>query len=49
VYWAVWFAAANLFVIACEEASLRRKFGPSYDDYVRRVGRWIPRNRAFAD
>ena len=44
-YWAVWFAAANLFVIAYEEPALRQKFGSSYDEYARRVGRWIPRRR----
>jgi protein-S-isoprenylcysteine O-methyltransferase Ste14 len=42
-YWAVWFGAANLFVISYEEPALRRKFGRSYDDYLRRVGRWVPR------
>jgi protein-S-isoprenylcysteine O-methyltransferase Ste14 len=42
VYWVVWFAAVNLFVIAYEEPSLRRRFGASYDDYTRKVGRWIP-------
>jgi protein-S-isoprenylcysteine O-methyltransferase Ste14 len=42
-YWAAWFAGANLFVIAYEEPSLRRRFGPSYDEYARRVGRWLPR------
>ena len=44
-YWAVWFAAANLFVIAYEEPALRQKFGSSYDEYARRVGRWIPWRR----
>jgi protein-S-isoprenylcysteine O-methyltransferase Ste14 len=42
IYWAVFFAAANVFVIAYEEPDLRRKFGASYDEYTRRVGRWIP-------
>src|SRR5881396_2795381 len=36
-YWAVWFAAANLFVIAYEEPALRQKLGSSYDEYARRV------------
>ena len=44
-YWAVWFAAANLFVIAYEEPALRQKFGSSYDEYARRVGRWMPWRR----
>jgi protein-S-isoprenylcysteine O-methyltransferase Ste14 len=43
VYWAVWFAAANLFVLGYEEPTLRRQFGASYEEYARRVGRWIPR------
>jgi protein-S-isoprenylcysteine O-methyltransferase Ste14 len=43
VYWAVWFAGANLFVIGYEEPNLRRRFGPSYEAYTGRVGRWIPR------
>jgi len=42
IYWAVFFVAANLFVIAYEEPNLRDKFGDSYDEYTRRVGRWIP-------
>jgi protein-S-isoprenylcysteine O-methyltransferase Ste14 len=43
VYWAIWFACTNLFVIGYEEPTLARQFGPSYDEYRRRVGRWIPR------
>lgn len=43
LYWAVWFAAANLFVIGFEEPSLRRRFGSSYEEYARQVGRWIPK------
>ncbi len=48
LYWAVWFLAANLFVLGYEEPALRRRFGRSYDDYARRVGRWVPawRDRA---
>ena len=42
LYWAVWFVGANLFVIGFEEPSLRRRFGSSYDEYARKVGRWIP-------
>jgi protein-S-isoprenylcysteine O-methyltransferase Ste14 len=44
-YWAVFFAAANLFVLGYEEPALRRRFGASYDDYRRLVGRWIPKLR----
>jgi protein-S-isoprenylcysteine O-methyltransferase Ste14 len=42
-YWAVWFLAANLFVIGYEEPTLRRRFGPAYDRYRATVGRWVPR------
>ncbi len=42
VYWAIWFLTVNLFVIGYEEPTLRRQFGESYDEYRRRVGRWIP-------
>jgi protein-S-isoprenylcysteine O-methyltransferase Ste14 len=45
-YWAVWFVAANLFVIGYEEPALRRRFGRSYDLYARQVGRWLPRFRS---
>jgi protein-S-isoprenylcysteine O-methyltransferase Ste14 len=43
LYWAVWFLGVNLFVVGFEEPALRRQFGAAYDDYRRRVGRWIPR------
>ena len=42
-YAIVWFIWVNLFVILYEEPTLRRAFGASYDDYTRRVGRWLPR------
>jgi protein-S-isoprenylcysteine O-methyltransferase Ste14 len=42
VYWAIWFLGVNLFVIGYEEPTLRQMFGASYEDYMRRVGRWIP-------
>ena len=34
VYWAIWFLAANLFVIGYEEPTLRRRFGASYNQYA---------------
>ncbi len=45
-YWAIWFAAVNLFVIGYEEPTLRRRFGASYERYSQTVGRWIPRLRS---
>jgi protein-S-isoprenylcysteine O-methyltransferase Ste14 len=45
LYWSIWFAAVNLFVIGYEEPSLRRQFGTSYDHYTHAVGRWLPRFR----
>lgn len=47
VYWVIWFASANLFVLAYEEPTLRRQFGAEYDRYARAVGRWLPRVRPF--
>jgi protein-S-isoprenylcysteine O-methyltransferase Ste14 len=35
------FATANWVHIPFEEAKMRRQFGAAYDDYVRRVRRWI--------
>jgi protein-S-isoprenylcysteine O-methyltransferase Ste14 len=48
VYWVIWFLGVNLFVRGYEEPTLSRQFGSSYDEYRRRVGRWIPRFRASA-
>ena len=45
IYWAIWFLAANLFVIGYEEPTLRRRFGGSYDVYTQQVRRWLPRIR----
>ena len=44
-YCGVWFLVVNAFVILYEERALRRRFGSSYDDYSRRVHRWVPRLR----
>jgi protein-S-isoprenylcysteine O-methyltransferase Ste14 len=40
------YAGANLFVLFYEEPALRRKFGAEYEDYCRRVPRWLPRLKA---
>ncbi|MBW2641992.1 MAG: isoprenylcysteine carboxylmethyltransferase family protein, partial [Deltaproteobacteria bacterium] len=36
-------AAAHIFVVFYEEPTLRRKFGESYEKYLRSVPRWLPR------
>ena len=33
----------HLFVVLHEEPELRNRFGTEYEDYRRRVGRWVPR------
>lgn len=33
----------NLFIVLYEEPTLRKRFGASYVEYCRTVGRWIPR------
>jgi protein-S-isoprenylcysteine O-methyltransferase Ste14 len=38
----VWLAC-HLFVVAYEEPTLRRSFGPEYDAFRDTVPRWIPR------
>jgi protein-S-isoprenylcysteine O-methyltransferase Ste14 len=45
LYWVIWFVAVNLFVRGYEEPALRTRFGQSYEDYTRRVGRWVPHFR----
>lgn len=42
-FWALWFAAVNLFVLAYEEPTLRSQFGAGYERYSAAVGRWLPR------
>jgi protein-S-isoprenylcysteine O-methyltransferase Ste14 len=37
----VLFGVVNLFVIFYEEPTLRKSFGSSYQDYCRRVRRWV--------
>jgi len=43
LYCGAFFAATNIFIMAYEEPYLRARFGASYDEYRRAVGRWIPR------
>jgi protein-S-isoprenylcysteine O-methyltransferase Ste14 len=37
------FLGFSAFVIFYEEPTLKRNFGPAYEEYLRRVPRWIPR------
>ena len=39
----------NLIVVFIEEPSLKRRFGDSYDEYLKSVPRWIPRLTAFRE
>jgi len=43
VYAVIVFLAFNTFVTYYEEPTLKRQFGKSYEDYLQRVPRWIPR------
>jgi protein-S-isoprenylcysteine O-methyltransferase Ste14 len=42
---AVFISLAYLFVVFYEEPALRKQFGASYERYVQKVARWIPRLR----
>jgi protein-S-isoprenylcysteine O-methyltransferase Ste14 len=46
VYAAIVFTFFNLFVILYEEPALKRKFGPSYEEYLSSVPRWLPQRPA---
>ena len=42
-YTIIVFLAFHTFVILYEEPTLKGKFGAAYEDYMKRVPRWIPR------
>lgn len=50
-YWALLlymifaFIGVHVFVVFYEEPTLKRKFGAAYEEYLRRVPRWIPKIR----
>ncbi|MGA2539182.1 MAG: hypothetical protein ABSF53_24460, partial [Terracidiphilus sp.] len=46
VYASVFLLLTHLFVVAYEEPTLRRSFGPEYQAYCERVSRWAPRVKA---
>jgi protein-S-isoprenylcysteine O-methyltransferase Ste14 len=43
IYAFVVFFCFNAFVIMYEEPTLKRNFGAAYEEYLKRVPRWIPR------
>ena len=43
LYCVIVFVLTHLFIVLYEEPTLKRKFGASYDEYLKRVPRWIPR------
>jgi protein-S-isoprenylcysteine O-methyltransferase Ste14 len=45
IYAMIVFLAFHTFVTYYEEPTLKRKFGAAYEDYLRKVPRWIPRFR----
>jgi protein-S-isoprenylcysteine O-methyltransferase Ste14 len=45
IYAIVVFVAFHTFVTYYEEPTLKRKFGASYENYLKKVPRWIPRFR----
>jgi protein-S-isoprenylcysteine O-methyltransferase Ste14 len=45
IYAIIVFAAFHTFVTLYEEPTLKRNFGAAYEEYRKRVPRWIPRFR----
>ena len=43
IYAAIIFIAFNTFVTFYEETNLKQRFGSIYEDYLKRVPRWIPK------
>lgn len=43
VYSGLAFLATHIFIILYEEPNLRDRFGASYEDYLSKVPRWIPK------
>jgi protein-S-isoprenylcysteine O-methyltransferase Ste14 len=43
IYAVIVFLAFHTFVTYYEEPTLKKRFGASYEEYLRRVPRWIPR------
>jgi protein-S-isoprenylcysteine O-methyltransferase Ste14 len=45
-YWFLLFTCVSLFVQLYEEPHLRKTFEAAYEDYCRKVPRWVPRLRS---
>ena len=45
VYTVVAFLIVHLFVTLYEEPTLKRKFGAIYEEYLKKVPRWVPKFR----
>lgn len=45
IYSALAFIGVHAFVVLYEEPTLKRKFGASYEEYLERVPRWVPKFR----
>ena len=43
IYAAIIFIAFHTFVTFYEEPNLKQRFGATYEDYLKRVPRWIPK------
>jgi protein-S-isoprenylcysteine O-methyltransferase Ste14 len=43
IYTLIAFIGVHFFIILYEEPTLKRNFGAAYEDYLKRVPRWIPR------
>jgi protein-S-isoprenylcysteine O-methyltransferase Ste14 len=38
----LWILVVHVFVVTLEEPGLKRRFGATYEDYCRKVHRWMP-------
>jgi protein-S-isoprenylcysteine O-methyltransferase Ste14 len=45
IYTVLAFIGVHIFIVLYEEPTLKRNFGASYEDYLKRVPRWIPKFR----
>jgi protein-S-isoprenylcysteine O-methyltransferase Ste14 len=45
IYTVLAFIGVHAFIVLYEEPTLKRKFGAAYEDYLKRVRRWIPKIR----